>query len=73
MKRPTVDPEHTVTVGLSREEARAVVAAADADTGTEPRQSSHVSFAVRLPLGLQSHAVRVHTLEQADSGAEQHG
>jgi integrase/recombinase XerD len=31
--RPVVDPDYTATVGLDRAQARALVAAADADTG----------------------------------------
>ena len=31
--RPVVDPDYTATVGLDRDQARALVAAADADTG----------------------------------------
>lgn len=33
VRRPAVDPDATTTVGLSRAEARALLAAADADTG----------------------------------------
>lgn len=31
--RPVVDPDYTATIGLGRDQARALVAAADADTG----------------------------------------
>ena len=31
--QPVVDPDYTATVGLARDEARALVAAADADGG----------------------------------------
>jgi hypothetical protein len=31
--RPVVDPDYTATVGLDRDQARSLVAAADADTG----------------------------------------
>ena len=31
--RPRVDPDYTATVGLSREQGRALIAAADADGG----------------------------------------
>ena len=31
--RPTVDPDYTATVGMDRDQARALVAAADANTG----------------------------------------
>jgi integrase/recombinase XerD len=31
--RPVVDPDYTATIGLDRDQARALVAAADADTG----------------------------------------
>jgi site-specific recombinase XerD len=33
VRRPKVDPDHTNTVGLDRDQARALLAAADADTG----------------------------------------
>ena len=37
--RPVVDPDYTATVGLDREQARALVAAADADT--RPAGAAH--------------------------------
>jgi site-specific recombinase XerD len=33
LARPAVDPDYTAKVGLNRDQARALVAAADADTG----------------------------------------
>ncbi|MCY7341074.1 MAG: tyrosine-type recombinase/integrase [Pseudonocardia sp.] len=33
VRRPTVDPDHTVAVGMDRDQARAFIAAADADLG----------------------------------------
>ena len=33
VRRPQVDPDHTTTVGLDRDQARAFLAAADADPG----------------------------------------
>jgi hypothetical protein len=40
--RPAVDPDYTATVGLAREEARALVAAADADRGPQALQTAAV-------------------------------
>jgi len=45
--RPVVDADYTATVGLARDEARALVAAADADRG---RQALRNAAAVRLLL-----------------------
>jgi integrase/recombinase XerD len=45
--RPVVDPDYTATVGLAREEARALVAAADADRG---RQALRTAAVIRLLL-----------------------
>jgi integrase/recombinase XerD len=45
--RPVVDPDYTATVGLDRDQARALVAAADADTGA---QALRTAVAVRLLL-----------------------
>jgi len=45
--RPVVDPGYTATVGLDREQARALVAAADADTGP---QALRTAALVRLLL-----------------------
>ena len=47
VRRPRVDPDHTTTVGLDRDQARALLAAADADTG---RQRLRSAAAVRLLL-----------------------
>jgi integrase/recombinase XerD len=51
--RPVVDPDYTATVGLDRDQARARVAAADADTGS---QALRIAAAVRL---LRHNALRV--------------
>ena len=45
--RPAVDPDYTATVGLDRDQARALVAAADADTGAQALRTAAV---VRLLL-----------------------
>jgi site-specific recombinase XerD len=45
--RPVVDPDYTATVGLDRDQARALVSAADADTGGQALRTAAV---VRLLL-----------------------
>lgn len=45
--RPVVDPDYTATLGLDRHQARALVAAAAADTGA---QALRTAAAVRLLL-----------------------
>ena len=40
--RPVVDPDYTATVGLGRDEARALVAAADADRGVQGLRTAAV-------------------------------
>ena len=45
--RPVVDPDYTATVGLDREQARALITAADADTGAQALRTAAV---VRLLL-----------------------
>ena len=40
--RPVVDPDYTATVGLDRDQARAPVAAADADTGAQALRTAAV-------------------------------
>jgi site-specific recombinase XerD len=40
--RPVVDPDYTATVGLDRDQARALVAAADADTGVQALRTAAV-------------------------------
>jgi integrase/recombinase XerD len=40
--RPVVDPDFTATVGLDRDQARALVAAADADTGPQALRTAAV-------------------------------
>ena len=56
MARPVVDPDYTATVGLARDQACALVAAADADGGLPPgtraqqsRQSSRDPAPVTWP------------------------
>jgi len=51
--RPVVDPDYTATVGLWRDQARALVAATDADTGAQALRTAAV---VRL---LLQNALRV--------------
>jgi site-specific recombinase XerD len=58
--RPAVDPDYTATVGLDRDQARALVAAADADTGARALRSAAV---VRL---LLHNALRVDEACAAD-------
>jgi len=59
--RPVVDPDYTATVGLDRDQARALVAAADADTGA---QALRTAAAVRL---LLHNALRVDEVCAADT------
>lgn len=58
--RPVVDPDYTATVGLDRDQARALVAAADADKGA---QALRTAAAVRL---LLHNALRVDEVCGAD-------
>lgn len=58
--RPRVDPDYTATVGLSREQGRALIAAADADTGRSRLRSAAV---IRL---LLHNALRVDETLGAD-------
>jgi integrase/recombinase XerD len=58
--RPRVDPDYTATVGLSREQGRALIAAADADTGRSRLRSAAV---IRL---LLHNALRVDEALGAD-------
>lgn len=60
VRRPTVDPDHTTTVGLDRDQARAFLAAADADTGPA-RLRTAAAARLLLHLGL-----RVDELAAAD-------
>jgi integrase/recombinase XerD len=65
--RPAVDPDYTATVGLAREQARALVAAADADDGP---QALRTAAAIRL---LLHNALRVDeacAADVADLGAD---
>ncbi|MFC4000896.1 tyrosine-type recombinase/integrase [Prauserella oleivorans] len=57
--RPAVDRDHTATVGLDREQARALLAAADADTGP---QRLRTAAAIRI---LLHNAVRIDELVAA--------
>jgi site-specific recombinase XerD len=47
VKRPVVDPDYTATIGLDRDQARALVAAADRDKGAQALRTAAV---VRLLL-----------------------
>ena len=58
--RPVVDPDYTATVGLAREEARALVAAADADRDPQALRTAAV---IRL---LLHNALRVDEACAAD-------
>jgi integrase/recombinase XerD len=58
--RPAVDPDYTATVGLDRDQARALVAAADADTGPQALRTAAV---IRL---LLHNALRVDEACAAD-------
>jgi integrase/recombinase XerD len=65
--RPMVDPDYTATVGLARDEARALVAAAAADRG---RQALRTAAVIRL---LLHNALRVDeacAADVADLGAD---
>jgi integrase/recombinase XerD len=58
--RPAVDPDYTATVGLDRDQARALVAAADADAGAQALRTAAV---IRL---LLHNALRVDEACAAD-------
>lgn len=60
VRRPTVDPDHTATVGLDRDQARAFLTAADTDTGPA-RLRTAAAARLLLHLGL-----RVDELAAAD-------
>ena len=65
--RPVVDPDYTATVGLARDQARALVAAADADRGPQALRTAAV---IRL---LLHNALRVDeacAADVADLGAD---
>jgi integrase/recombinase XerD len=65
--RPVVDPDYTATVGLARDEARALVAGADADRGPQALRTAAV---IRL---LLHNALRVDeacAADVADLGAD---
>jgi integrase/recombinase XerD len=65
--RPVVDPDYTATVGLSREEARALVAAADAGTG---RQALRTAAVIRLLLHNGLRVDEACAADVADLGAD---
>lgn len=46
--RPRVDPDHTATVGLSRDQARALLTAADTDTGPHRLRTAAITRALLL-------------------------
>jgi site-specific recombinase XerD len=58
--RPVVDPDYTATVGLDRDQARALLAAADGDTG---RQALRTAAVIRL---LATTALRVDEATSVD-------
>jgi integrase/recombinase XerD len=58
--RPRVDPDYTATIGLTREQGRALIAAADADRGRARLRSAAV---IRL---LLHNALRVNEVLSAD-------
>jgi site-specific recombinase XerD len=60
VRRPRVDPDHTTTVGLDRDQARALLAAADTDTGPARLRAA---AAIRL---LLHQGLRVDELARAD-------
>jgi site-specific recombinase XerD len=60
VRRPRVDPDHTITLGLDRDQARAFLAAADADHGPAWLRTA---AAVRMLLHL---GLRVDELAAAD-------
>jgi site-specific recombinase XerD len=65
--RPVVDPDYTATVGLDRDQARALIAAADADTGPRaPRTSALIRLLVTTALRVDE----VTSADVADLGME---
>lgn len=60
--RPAIDPDYTATIGLNREQARALIAAADADPG---RSQPRTAAVIRL---LLHNALRVDEACSADIG-----
>ena len=65
--RPAVDPDYTATVGLDRAQARALVAAADADTGVQALRTAAV---VRLLLHNALRVDEVCAVDIADLGED---
>jgi site-specific recombinase XerD len=65
--RPVVDPDYTATVGLARDEARALVAAADADTGAQALRTAAV---IRLLLHNGLRVDEACAADVADLGAD---
>jgi len=67
VSRPAVDADYTATVGLTREQARALVAATDADTGPQAPRTAAV---VRLLLHNALRVDEVCAADVADLGAD---
>lgn len=65
--RPRVDPDYTATIGLTRDQARALIAAADADLGPARLRSA---AAIRLLLHNALRVDEVLTAAVADLGAD---
>jgi|SRR5215467_7697414 len=65
--RPVVDPHYTATVDLARDEARALVATADADRG---RQALRTAAVIRLLLHNALHVDEACAADMADLGAD---
>jgi len=65
--RPVVDPDYTATVGLDRDQARALVVAADADTGAQALRTAAV---VRLLLHNALRVDEVCAVDVADLGED---
>jgi len=56
--RPVVDPDYTSTVGLDRDQARALVAAADANTGAQALRTAAVLLLLHNALRRRHHRPR---------------
>jgi site-specific recombinase XerD len=65
--RPVVDPDYTATVGLARDQARALVAAADADRGPQALRTAAV---IRLLLHNALRVGEACAADIADLGAD---
>ena len=57
--RPVVDPDYTATVGLDRDQARALIAAAAADTGAQALRTTAVELRTEKGLTLEQVADRL--------------